>query len=97
MSNLQEIQAWFQKQIHTNVELCFDQVRLRKIMVDRWGVCAPVLAIHACCTEGVAAEVSHAFGTPLPIMLKERYVRRLFEKRGLNLQMIHFAVESWAL
>ena len=77
-------------------EICLDQRKLLRLLMGTEEQRPFIVALHSCVTYGVAKEIAEQRGFPLNEMRKERFVRRLFEARGLRVQLLHWAVEVWA-
>jgi len=76
--------------------ICLDQRKLLLSFLQRWERNPFIISIHACCTTGIAQEIHSQQGQSINSMRKDRYVRRLFELRGLHIQTLHWAIETWA-
>ena len=96
MRTPQFIQDLLQQLVLQDDSICLDQRRLLKSLLQKEKRTPEIVALHACVTYGIAKEISDQRGMPLNDMRKERFVRRLFEARGLRIQLIHWAVEVWA-
>jgi WD40 repeat protein len=97
MPHSQEIQQLLCELVSQDPDICLDQRRLLRELLKGNGRNPNIVALHACSTFGIAKEIAAQRCTPLNEMRKERFVRRLFEARGLNLQLIHWAIETWSL
>lgn len=96
MRSPQLIRELVQQLVLQDDSICLDQRRLLKSLLQGGRRSPEIVALHACVTYGVAKELSEQRGMPLNDMRKERFVRRLFEARGLRVALIHWAVEVWA-
>lgn len=96
MRTPQSIQDYLQTLVVQDDSICLDQRRLMNSLLRGKERTPEIVALHACVTYGVAKEISEQRGVPINDMRKERFVRRLFEARGLRIQLIHWAVEAWA-
>lgn len=97
MSDSFNIQQYLYFLVERDEELCLDQRKLLALLIEKFGERSPyIVALHACSTFGIAKEIAAQKGMPLNEMRKERFVRRLFEARGLNVELIHWSLETWA-
>lgn len=97
MTPSQEIQQLLCGLVSQDPDICLDQRKLLRMLLEGRPRTPNIVAIHVCSTFGIAKEIAAQRGFPLNEMRKERFVRRLFESRGLNVQLIHWAIETWSL